>query len=125
MCTQVHLEPKRPRISTYLGESFQLICWIFSEVFWLSEYRILARLTKKWPRAQAPAVQTELLPLPCTPRSNTLSPAYPPGDPTRSLKNRRMPTSWFLSQTRALTVQTTTQPRRKERALAHPMPSRA
>ena len=49
MCTQVHLEPKRPRISTYLGESFQLICWIFSEVFWLSEYRILARLTKKWP----------------------------------------------------------------------------
>ena len=50
MCTQVHLEPKRPRISTYLGESFQLICWIFSEVFWLSEYRILARLTKKWPR---------------------------------------------------------------------------
>ena len=53
VCTQVHQEPKRPRISTYLGESFQLICWIFSEVFWLSEYRILARLTKKWPAGES------------------------------------------------------------------------
>ena len=50
MCTQVHLEPKRPRISTYLGESFQLICLIFSEVFWLSKCAELASLIKKWPR---------------------------------------------------------------------------
>ena len=49
----------------YLGESFQLICWIFSEVFWLSEYRILARLTKKWPLLDvgpgAASVQKRLL----------------------------------------------------------------
>ena len=61
MCTQVHLEPKRPRISTYLGESFQLICWIFSEVFWLSEYRILARLTKKWPGSSSGSCLLQLI----------------------------------------------------------------
>ena len=49
MCTQVHLEPKRPRISTYLGESFQLICLIFSETFWLSKYPFSDSLIKKWP----------------------------------------------------------------------------
>ena len=44
---------KRPRISTYLSESFLAICWIFSESFWLSKYENLARLIKKWPPTPA------------------------------------------------------------------------
>ena len=50
MQTRGHLIQKRPRISTYLSESFSAICWIFSETFWLSKYPFLARLIKKWPR---------------------------------------------------------------------------
>ncbi len=81
-------------------------------------------------RAQAPAVQTELLPLPCAPRSSALSPADPPGDPTRSLntwRNQSMSASLLLLLTRAQapTVRTTTRPQQKRRAPAHPMPSRA
>ena len=49
MQTRGHLIQKRPRISTYLSESFSAICWIFSEAFWLSKYEILARLITKWP----------------------------------------------------------------------------
>ena len=37
MQTRGDLIQKRPRISTYLSESFSAICWIFSETFWLSK----------------------------------------------------------------------------------------
>ena len=50
MQTRGDLIQKRPRISTYLSESFSAICWIFPETFWLSKYENLARLIKKWPR---------------------------------------------------------------------------
>ena len=47
--TRGHLIQKRPRISTYLSESFSAICWIFSETFWLSKYPFSDSLTKKRP----------------------------------------------------------------------------
>ena len=71
MQTRGHLIQKRPRISTYLSESFSAICWIFSETFWLSKYENLARLIKKWPRR--PSQHSP--PVPTVPRG------YPAGCP--------------------------------------------
>ena len=47
--TRGRLIQKRPRISTYLSESFSATCWIFLETFWLSKYPFSDSLIKKRP----------------------------------------------------------------------------